>query len=250
MLHRFKRALPLAAVVSACVLAADIATLSFWKASQLTGADGNRSSVERALTGLEDMHPASLSDAALKRGLDRLLERPEVKTVWLFSPDGRVVFSEGSTAASTPLNSTVAELATDEAHRLLDVLPAEALSSEQRTWLLAASAIRREGTHNDVYRHMLRPIRGPEGSTVALIGVAYEFAEWRPGLVWVMAVIVALVSLVIYWLSLPTWVWLDARERGERALAWATFVLMGNLIGLLAYVLARVPRYVGSSTIE
>jgi hypothetical protein len=42
----------------------------------------------------------------------------------------------------------------------------------------------------------------------------------------------------IYWLALPLWVFLDARDRRERALAWGIFVLIGNLVALLAYLLA------------
>jgi hypothetical protein len=51
-----------------------------------------------------------------------------------------------------------------------------------------------------------------------------------------------LLALAVYWLCLPLWVWLDARERGERAWAWAVFVLLGNPVALPAYILARVPR--------
>jgi hypothetical protein len=49
-------------------------------------------------------------------------------------------------------------------------------------------------------------------------------------------------GLASYWLSLPAWVWLDARARGERAWVWAVFVLLGNLVGLITYILARRPR--------
>jgi hypothetical protein len=37
------------------------------------------------------------------------------------------------------------------------------------------------------------------------------------------------------------WVWLDARARGERAWVWAVFVLLGNLVALITYILARRP---------
>jgi hypothetical protein len=37
-------------------------------------------------------------------------------------------------------------------------------------------------------------------------------------------------------------VWLDARARGERAWVWAVFVLLGNLVALITYILARRPR--------
>jgi hypothetical protein len=50
---------------------------------------------------------------------------------------------------------------------------------------------------------------------------------------------VAPLSLLVYWLSLPGWVALDAHRRQERALRWGLFALVGNLIGLLVYLLAR-----------
>ena len=46
----------------------------------------------------------------------------------------------------------------------------------------------------------------------------------------------------MYWLSLPLWVLLDARERWDYAMVWAIFVLIGNLVALIAYLLARSPR--------
>jgi hypothetical protein len=57
----------------------------------------------------------------------------------------------------------------------------------------------------------------------------------------VVSLLVVLLGLLMYWLSLPLWVFLDARQRGERALAWAGFVLIGNLVALLTYILARRP---------
>jgi hypothetical protein len=32
------------------------------------------------------------------------------------------------------------------------------------------------------------------------------------------------------------------KEHGERALIWAAFVLIGNLVALIAYLLTRTPR--------
>ena len=49
------------------------------------------------------------------------------------------------------------------------------------------------------------------------------------------------IGLMVYWLVLPWWVFLDAKARGERAWVWAMFVLLGNLVALFAYLLARHP---------
>jgi hypothetical protein len=53
------------------------------------------------------------------------------------------------------------------------------------------------------------------------------------------AVLAVPLGLGVFWLSLPAWVWLDARRRGERAFVWALFVLTGNVVALMAYLLTR-----------
>ena len=241
MTNNLKRLLPVLAIISACVWATSILVLGVVKASWPADSPQNRSSAEQVLATLDELRPASPDDLALRHTLDEVLAQPLIATVWLLTPDGRVIVSKGATAASTPQGSTVEELATDDAHRLIDALPAGALGDERSTWLLAASALRREGSHNDIYRHLLRPVTGDDGSTVALVGVAYNHSEWEPGLGWMAGVMLAGLSLLAYWLSLPLWVFLDAQERGERALAWSIFVLFGNLIALLSYLLGRVP---------
>jgi hypothetical protein len=165
-----------------------------------------------------------------------------VATIWLIAPDRRFVYVGGATAQSTPEGSTAEELAGHETCRMLSTLPADALSAEQRTWLLSAAAIRCEGDHNDIFRHLLRPVRDPDGRLVGLIGVAYEASTGTVGAVYIFAAIVALAGLCLYWLSLPLWVFLDARQRGDHACAWAAFVLIGNLVALIAYVLAQWPH--------
>jgi len=193
------------------------------------------------LDNLRGLQPVTPDDPALAQATVQLLEDPHVATVWLLTPEGEILVSEGATAASTPPGSQVEELATEDAEELIAALPESALSEEQRTWLLAASAIRREGSHNDVYDHLLFPISRQDGSTLAVVGVAYEATGWKAGIGWKVAVLFGVVSLLLYWLVLPLWVFLDGRARGDRAVPWATFVLVGNLVALLAYLLTRPP---------
>jgi len=44
--------------------------------------------------------------------------------------------------------------------------------------------------------------------------------------------------LAIYWISVPAWTFLDARDRGETAWIWGAFTVIGNVIALVAYLLA------------
>jgi hypothetical protein len=249
VVSRLERALPAVAILSALALAADLVLIGLWGEPDPDVPSPNRAAVEETLNELQAMRPASLDAAAFRQAVEALLERRGVETVWLLSPAGRVVLSAGSTAASTPPDATVEALATDDARLLLDALPPDAISAEQRTWLLTAAAIRREGGHNDIYRHLVRPIRAPDGSVVALVGIAYDFGGTVPGPRWILAVVAALTCLMVYWVSLPLWVLLDARRRGEPAVAWATFVLVGNLVALVAYILVHAPRPDSTSSV-
>jgi len=241
MIDNIKRLLPMLAVTSVCVWAVAVVVLGLVRASIPVDSPENRRPVEQTLAALEALRPSSAEDAAFRRALDEALTQPHIATVWLLAPNGRVLLAQGATAASTPEGSTVEELATDDARRMVDALPPGALTGEQSTWLLAASALRREGSHNDIYRHLVRPITGADGSTVAIVGVGYSHSAWAPGVGWMAGVALAALSLVLYWLALPLWVLLDAQARGERAVAWSVFVLFGNLIALIAYLLVRDP---------
>jgi hypothetical protein len=128
-------------------------------------------------------------------------------------------------------------------------VPEDALDQDQIVVLLAASVMQAEGEHNDVFRHILRPILDQDGKVVALVGLTYDISPAigaAPGIITILLYAAALLGMGVYWLSLPLWVWLDARTRGERAWVWGVFVLFGNLIGLITYILARRPSPEGS----
>jgi len=250
MLSQLQRALPAAAVVAALTTVTCLVLLSCQRRSLLTDSGATRLAVQETLARLQALHPDSVEDAALRRAVEQVSHSRHVATVWLFAPDGRIGYSTGSTARSTAAYRTVEEAATDDTRRVIEALPDGALTGEQRTWLLAASAIRREGTHNDIYRHMVYPVRRTDGSTVALVGVAYNVTDAEVGLGWKVCVLAGALGLVVYWLSLPLWVFLDARDRGERAWTWATFVFIGNLVALIAYILARTPAPHGGRAIS
>ena len=46
-------------------------------------------------------------------------------------------------------------------------------------------------------------------------------------------------SLILFWLSIPAWMVLDAQKRRERAAVWGLFGLLGNVIALVVYLLVR-----------
>jgi hypothetical protein len=46
-------------------------------------------------------------------------------------------------------------------------------------------------------------------------------------------------GVATYWFSLPAWVAMDAQRRQEKAVAWGLFVLLGNVVALVLYLLVH-----------
>ena len=51
--------------------------------------------------------------------------------------------------------------------------------------------------------------------------------------------LVLLGGLLLFGLSIPAWMALDAEKRRERAAAWGLLGLLGNMIALVVYLLVR-----------
>jgi hypothetical protein len=226
--------------LAAAVLAA--ATAAIWwpqRRDMLIDTGETRPVVDAALDRITDRKPGSIDEPQLLESIRKLQDTQHIASIWLFSEDGTLVYS----SKMVPRDGAAEERATLETRQLLESIPEDALTTSQRTLILAASAIRSEGEHNDVYRHMVREIRSAGGGLLGWIGAAYDInpAIDGPGLRWIVSILAWLFFMGVYWLSLPLYVWLDARERGEKAGIWAVFVLIGNLVALLAYLLVR-PR--------
>ena len=236
-----RKALPWVALACGLLAIVGIVSLSFWRVELVTDTGETLASIEESLEPLTILQPTSIDDARLQHAIQEVADAPHLATLWLLEPHGEVVLSTGATAQSFA-QGIAQHQSQMELQLVLLALPDDALSQEQQTLLHVASAIQREGEHNDIYRHIVRRIRAPDGSVVALIGITYQISPDEVGAGWKALILVSLVGLVGYWLALPLWTWLDARQRGERAWPWAIVVLLGNLMALLAYLLARVPR--------
>ncbi len=59
----------------------------------------------------------------------------------------------------------------------------------------------------------------------------------------------SLVMLVI-WILVIVWVYRDAERRGMNGVLWALLVLIGNLIGLLIYLIVRSERVPAKKTVQ
>ena len=240
--NRLVKSLPTVAVIGALIAVLCLGVQSAGRRSILADTGETRRVVETSgLAPVLALHPSSVDDPAFRAAIAQVQDVPYVAYVWLFAPDGAII--QGNLAVSK--GGTAQEMATDETRRVLGMLPEGTLSAEQRMAVLAGSAMQREGEHNDVFRHLLREVRGPNNEMVALVGLTYDVnpgISAPPGALSVLLLVGLLLGMSMYWLSLPVWVWLDARTRGERAWVWAVFVLLGNLVALIAYILARVPR--------
>jgi hypothetical protein len=244
MSDRFVRALPWIGAAGLVVAVLMLGVCSSERQRMLADNGETRRAVEPALNAVLDRHPASIDDASFRSAVANLSRARYMATVWLFSADGRLVSASGSTAASTPTGKTAEDLATEETVRVLGAVEG-ALPPSARTLALVASSIMREGEHNDVYRHLARPITAASGSVEGYLGIAYAASPSLAAPVsaaWILELAAFTVGLAVYWMALPLWVFLDARARGDRAWIWAAFVLVGNLVALMAYLLARAPR--------
>jgi len=94
------------------------------------------------------------------------------------------------------------------------------------------------------------PIRATSGAIVGNLNLkAVEMGQGpvyqeRRRDVWqvVQAVSAGLTAVSVFWLLflIPSWVYIDAQERGlPRPLLWALLVVVGNLVGLLVYLISR-----------
>jgi hypothetical protein len=239
MVNKLLKILPWASLVGAALAAAILILGSGQRTAMLTDTGETRLSAEASLVEVTSMQPAVIDDASFQTAVKNLLDAPYIATVWLVDPDGNITYSSGSTARQ----GNVKEAATAEMETVLSALPEDALSPEQRLQLWTASVIQAEGEHNDVYDHLLREVRDPGGNLVALVGVAYDVSLGisQINTAWIIEMLALVLGLAVYWLSFPLWVFLDARRRGEKAVVWAVFVLLGNLAALIAYLLVRAP---------
>jgi hypothetical protein len=241
MSENLKRRLPVAAAIS--VLAALIGFIVVSQTHRRVSFDSGetRRTVDAAVAELQAMRPSSLDDPPFQQALEKLRRARYVAAVWLIRPDGQIAFSNARFAD----RGRVEEWATEETHRVLSEMPEGFLTPLQRTALLAASAVQSEGEHNDVFRQMVRPLRASDDTELGIVALSYDVNPGLggfPGFGYAVAVLVIPVGLMVYWLALVGWVFLDAKVRGERAWVWAMFVLMGNLVALFAYLLARQPH--------
>jgi len=192
-----------------------------------------RRAVEESAAQLLPATVESAADPRLRTAAVQLARQPYVTRLWLVDPSGRILLARNSPGRE---GDSVQDLAPDDFAAVLRGAPDAALTTSQRTQLLAMAAQRRDGDHNDVFKPLLRVVRTTRGTDAAFVALCYLVNPESSG--FTPLLLTAAAGLGIYWIGLVGWVFLDARARRENAALWALLVFFTNLVGILAYLLA------------
>ena len=192
-----------------------------------------RRTVEESAAQLLPATVESAADPRLRTAAVQLAQQPYVTRLWLVDPSGRILLTRNSPGRE---GDSVHDLAPDDFAAVLRGAPDAALTTSQRTQLLAMAAQQRDGDHNDVFKPLLRVVRTPRGTDAAFVALCYLVNPESSG--FTPLLLTAAAGLGIYWIGLVGWVFLDARARRENAALWALLVFFTNLVGILAYLLA------------
>ncbi|MDP4222892.1 MAG: hypothetical protein Q8868_06210 [Bacteroidota bacterium] len=238
MRKKWHNILPWTALTSGILMVILLAWAILFKSSGYIESATNRKIAYDKLKQIHVDSRESINSRSFTDYLENTLKCPEISTKWLISDNGVIIYENGMMSQSTPLNSNVYSLIDNQSRGLLDAVD-ENLDSFQKEILYIAAAIRREGEHNDILGHIVMPLKTSSGELAGFVGVAYELdSAVHPVHVYIISIALILCFLV-YWLSLPVWVWFDARDRNEKYILWTLFVLIGNLPAFIAYLLTR-----------
>jgi hypothetical protein len=180
----------------------------------------------------------NLNSKAFFDYFDKTLSCSVISTKWLVSERGEVIYAKGVMAASTPLNSNIYSLVDSQNRGLIDAIECNVDSVQKRIMFVAAS-IRREGDHNDIYGHLVMPLKTSSNVLIGFVGVAYSLDDSKPHIQNYVISIALIICFLLYWLSLPLWVYFDCREKNNKYILWTIFVFLGNIPALIAYLISN-----------
>ena len=241
MRNRLYKILPWTALIGALIVVAVIIFSSGQRSEMLLDNGETTLTVNVALDRIGNMTFSSSEDETLMEAVVDLNDGPYIATTWLFDAQGKLLYSAGSTA----FQYDVWNRGSPDFKRILSSVPENTLTGDQSLLLSAASAIQAEGEHNDVYLHQVRAVYNGSGDLVGVVGIAYDISTslGATNAGWIASMLLGLFGFGLYWLSLPGWVWLDAGRSGEPVWIWTIFVLLGNFVALIAYLLVKsAPR--------
>jgi len=232
------RILPWVALSSGILIILLLVLAIIFKPSRNIENTVNRKIAFDALKQIRLESADNLNSKAFFDYFEKTLSCSVISTKWLVSAKGEVIYAKGIMAASTPLNSNIYTLVDAQNRGLIDAVEFNVDSLQKRILFVAAS-IRREGDHNDIYGHLVIPLKTSTNVMAGFIGVAYSLDDSKPPVVIYVISIALIICFLLYWLSLPIWVYFDCREKNNKYILWSIFVLFGNVPALIAYLISN-----------
>jgi len=161
-----------------------------------------------------------------------------INTIWIITEKGEIVYAKGTMAASTPANTNVHNSIGYQNRGLINAVEGS-LDTIQKQVISIAAAIRNEGEHNDVFGHLVMPLKSNQNELTGYIAVAYSLDNSTLPFEIYIIEIGLFICFLVYWLSIPVWVYFDSRKRNDKYILWTMFVLIGNLPAYIAYLISR-----------
>jgi hypothetical protein len=232
------RILPWVALSSGILIILLLASAIIFKPSQNIENTVNRKIAFDKLKQIRVESADNLNSKAFFDYFEKTLSCSVISTKWLVSERGEVIYAKGVMAASTPLNSNIYSLVDAQNRGLIDAIESNVDSVQKRIMFVAAS-IRREGDHNDIYGHLVMPLKTSSNVLIGFVGVAYSLDDSKPPIQNYVISIALIICFLLYWLSLPLWVYFDCREKNNKYILWTIFVFLGNIPALIAYLISN-----------
>jgi hypothetical protein len=241
MFKKLKKYLPWITLISLVVAAILIVVYSTNRQNNLVESPETLTAANQTIEKISSLQPDQITDPAFIELVDQERNAKYISQIWLFDQEGLLVYP-----TDMPFSGELAEeSAVLQVKQMLSTLPEGTLTKEQRMLMLVGSAIQAEGEHSDVFHYRVTSLKSQSGEIVGYLGLAYDISSLTsspPQMGYILILLGMLLSLGIYWISLAAWTYLDARDHGERAIVWLIYVLIGNVVALIAYLLARNPR--------
>lgn len=177
-----------------------------------------------------------LNSTAFFDYFEKTLSCAAISSKWLASDKGEITYAKGAMAAGTTLKSSIYNIEDAQSRGLIDAVEGN-FDSVQKGILFMAAKIRSEGEHNDIYGHLVMPLKTSSEVVVGFAAVAYSLDDSKPALQNYLIDIVLIICFIIYWLSLPLWVYFDCRDKNNKYVLWSIFVLAGNIPAFIAYLI-------------
>ncbi len=230
--------LPWIGLVSGVLMIILLVMAVVFKPSVNTESPVNRKTVTQKLDEIQIRDKEAFNSSEFIDYLDKTLNNTPVCTKWLISSDGHIVYANGMMAKSTPLNSSIYDLISEQNLGLITAVE-DNMNEIQKKCLYAAAAIRKEGDHNNVYGHTVVPLKTDANELVGFVGIAFNLDNTTQSSMIYVIDIVLIICFLLYWLSFPLWVYFDCRQKDNKYIFWTLFVLIGNLPAYIAYFITR-----------